>query len=288
MTELRMRMDPSTGLGRANDMLVRGMAERTREAYLAAVARLARHYRRSPDRLSPQEVQAYLVHMLREEKLAWSTCNIAVQAFRFLNHATLGRPEPTFTIPAPKQPKTLPEILSPEEVRRVIESTATSGSSPTEGAQPSSRGVERSSRRCHRRRPQDPSRSAELTTKPVATLLFRLTGVDIGQCPVCHAGRLRVVAVFRPGQIPVPRRARGRPQPWTPHEAPFCGPPVHRAHAPLRAAGRGRVSPRVSAGPPKARTASPGPRSTPGSRWCPCRLWPQGPSLRPRVRIQSP
>ena len=107
-----------------SDMLVRGMAERTREAYLAAVARLARHYRRSPDQLSPQEVQAYLVHILREEKLAWSTCNIAVQAFHFFYHATLGHPEPTFTIPDPKQPKKLPEILSPAEVRRLLESTS--------------------------------------------------------------------------------------------------------------------------------------------------------------------
>ena len=117
MTALRMRMD--------NDMLVRGMAERTRETYLAAVARLARHYRRSPDQLSPQEVQAYLVHMLREEQLAWSTCNIAVHAFRFLYHTTLGRPAPAFTIPGPKQPKKLPVILSSEEVRRVIEGTVT-------------------------------------------------------------------------------------------------------------------------------------------------------------------
>jgi len=117
MTTLRMRMD--------NDMLVRGMAERTRETYLAAVTRLARHYRRAPDQLSPEEIQAYLVHMLREEKLAWSTCNIAVQAFRFFYHTTLGRPEPTFTIPGPKQPKTLPEILSPAEVRRLLESTST-------------------------------------------------------------------------------------------------------------------------------------------------------------------
>ena len=115
MTELRQRMD--------NDLLVRGMAERTRETYLAAVARLARHYRRPPDQLSPQEVQAYLVHMLREEQLAWSTCSIAVHAFRFLYHTTLGRPEATFTIPGAKQPKRLPEILSPAEVRRVLEST---------------------------------------------------------------------------------------------------------------------------------------------------------------------
>jgi len=72
----------------------------------------------------PQEVQAYLVHMLRDEKLAWSTCGVAVHAFRFLYHTTLQRPAATFTVPGPKQPQKLPEILSPEEVRRVIESTA--------------------------------------------------------------------------------------------------------------------------------------------------------------------
>jgi len=39
----------------------------------------------------------------------------------------------------------------------------------------------------------------------VAALMHRLTGVDLTQCPVCRAGRLRVVAVFRPGHLPVPR-----------------------------------------------------------------------------------
>jgi site-specific recombinase XerD len=106
-----------------NDMLVRGMADRTREAYLAAVTRLARHYRRSPDQLSPQAIQAYVVHMLREEHLAWSTCSIAVPAFRFLSHTTLGRAGPAFTIPAPKPPQRRPEILSPVEVRRLLEAT---------------------------------------------------------------------------------------------------------------------------------------------------------------------
>ena len=45
---------------------------------------------------------------------------------------------------------------------------------------------------------------APAAPEPVAALLLRLTGVDIAQCPVCHAGRLRFVAVFRPGQIPAP------------------------------------------------------------------------------------
>ncbi len=40
--------------------------------------------------------------------------------------------------------------------------------------------------------------------EPVAPLMLRLTGVDITRCPVCHAGRLRLLAVLRPGQIPAP------------------------------------------------------------------------------------
>ena len=117
MSDLRIQVD--------NAMLGRGMAERTRETYLAAVARLARHYHRPQEQLSPAQVQAYVVHMLQEEHLAWSTCNIAVQVFRFLYHTTLGHPEPAFTIPGPKHRQILPEILSPAEVRRVIESAST-------------------------------------------------------------------------------------------------------------------------------------------------------------------
>ena len=45
---------------------------------------------------------------------------------------------------------------------------------------------------------------APAAPEPVATLMLRATGVDITQCPVCRTGRLSVVAVFRPGQLPAP------------------------------------------------------------------------------------
>jgi site-specific recombinase XerD len=115
MSELRTRMD--------NDMLLRGMSERTRESYIAAVARMARFYRRSPEQVSEQEVQAYLLHMIREEKLSWSTCNIAANGLRFLYHTTLGRDRAQFHIPAAKQPSRLPEILSREEIVRIFDAT---------------------------------------------------------------------------------------------------------------------------------------------------------------------
>lgn len=113
MGELRTKMD--------NDMILRGRADRTRESYLGAVARLAKFYRRCPDQISYGEVQSYLLYLIKERKLSYSTCNIAVQAFRFLYHTTLGRDRVEFNLPHIHQPQRLPEIFSREEIARLLE-----------------------------------------------------------------------------------------------------------------------------------------------------------------------
>ena len=113
MGELRTRMD--------NDMILRGRADRTRQAYLGAVARLAKYYRRCPDRISHDEVQAYVLYLIKERKVSFSTCNIAVQAFRFLYHTTLRRERAEFDLPLLKRPQRLPEIFSREEIARLLE-----------------------------------------------------------------------------------------------------------------------------------------------------------------------
>jgi site-specific recombinase XerD len=102
-------------------MTVRGLAPRTHESYLAAVRRLAAHYRRPPDQLSVEEVQAHLEHLVADRKLSYSTCSIAANAFRFFYHVTLGRDRVEFEVPRPKMPQRLPEILSREEVSRLLE-----------------------------------------------------------------------------------------------------------------------------------------------------------------------
>src|SRR5437588_9922292 len=112
MSELRDRM--------IRDMTVRGFAPRTHKAYIAAVVRLAKHYRRSPNEITNDEVQTYLAHLIQERKLSWSTCSQAANAFRFLYHVTLGHPRTEFHVPLPKQPQKLPEILSREEVWRLL------------------------------------------------------------------------------------------------------------------------------------------------------------------------
>jgi len=115
MGELRERMQ--------HDLVVRGMSPRTQEAYLAAVKGLAQHYRQRPDTLSLQQVEAYLRYLLEQRHLAPNSVRVAVFGLRFFYTVTLKRS--AVALPLPKGGKKLPEVLSREEVARLLASTTT-------------------------------------------------------------------------------------------------------------------------------------------------------------------
>jgi integrase/recombinase XerD len=112
MTPLRQRM--------LDALQLRGLADRTQQAYIGAVAQLARHYARRPDKLSAEEVRRYLLHLLRERKLARSSVNQHGCAFRFFYGTVLGLDGAAFEIPLAAAPQRLPEILSREELARLF------------------------------------------------------------------------------------------------------------------------------------------------------------------------
>ena len=116
MTQLRDQM--------IQDMVLRGLAPSTQRAYLEAVTKFARHYNRSPDRISNDELKAYLLYLHLEEKRATSTCNVASAALRFLYHRTLGQPHTHFDVPMARRPSKLPFVLSRDEVARLVACTS--------------------------------------------------------------------------------------------------------------------------------------------------------------------
>jgi len=115
MKTLREQMDDA--------MVLRGFAARTRESYLAAVSALAKYYHRSPDLLATEEVEAYHLHLIVERKLAYSSVNLSASACRFLFDKVLRRPMFRSDIPMAKVPKTLPRILSRDEVTGLLAAT---------------------------------------------------------------------------------------------------------------------------------------------------------------------
>ena len=115
MTKLREQM--------MNEMVLRGLAPNTQRAYLQAVSQLARYYDRSPDVISKREVKAYLLYLHQGARRSTSTCNVAAAAMRFLYHQTLGRSAAGFDIPFARRPKKLPQVLSRQEVARLLSGT---------------------------------------------------------------------------------------------------------------------------------------------------------------------
>ena len=105
------------------DMVLRGLAYRTRQAYIESVAKLAKFYGKSPDQISEPECQRYLLHLLEERKLAHSSCNVVASALQFFYRVTLKRRETEFCLPRPKVPQRLPHLLSREEVASLFEHT---------------------------------------------------------------------------------------------------------------------------------------------------------------------
>jgi integrase len=98
----------------------RGVSERTAHHYLRAVAGLARHYGRAPDTLTIEDVEAYLVHLRHGQHLAWESLGPVVSGLRFFYYVTLGRPRAHFAIPAPPPSRKQPDVLSRQEVVRLL------------------------------------------------------------------------------------------------------------------------------------------------------------------------
>lgn len=112
MSELRQQMSAA--------MTLRGFALRTHDTYLAHVTTLAKYYKKSPEQISSAELQAWLLHLIQEKHLAYASVNQASCALRFLYCVVLKHPEMRLDIPMAKVPKRLPQVLSRDEVSRLL------------------------------------------------------------------------------------------------------------------------------------------------------------------------
>ena len=88
MTSLRSRM--------IEDKQIRNLAVDTQQAYVQQVSLFARYFNKSPERLGPEQIRTYQLHLTNEKKLSTSC---------FVYKVTLKRPW-SFDelIPVPKKP----------------------------------------------------------------------------------------------------------------------------------------------------------------------------------------
>ena len=112
ISELRRRM--------LEDMAVRKFSEKTRQDYIRHIAAFAKFLGRSPGTATAEDVRRFQVH-LTESGARPPKLNSATSALRFFFGTTLDRPELARHLARVHYPRPLPRVLSPEEVRRLLE-----------------------------------------------------------------------------------------------------------------------------------------------------------------------
>ncbi len=116
MTHLRNKM--------LEELQRRNYSESTIRAYVRVVRELAAYFHQPPDRLGPDHLRQFQAHLFRERKLNARTVVQYSAALRFFFVKTLKRHYLLESIPLPKEPRTLPNVLSQGEVTTLIESAS--------------------------------------------------------------------------------------------------------------------------------------------------------------------
>ncbi len=112
MTPLRQRL--------IEDLQLRNRSPKTIEVYVYHVRELARYFKQSPAQLDGDQVHRYLLHLLHDKQVSWSSYNQAVAALRFFYRVSYPSAIVVSRLPYGKRPKRLPVVRSPQQVARFL------------------------------------------------------------------------------------------------------------------------------------------------------------------------
>jgi site-specific recombinase XerD len=112
MSPLRRRM--------VEDMQIRGLEATTQTSYLRAIEAFSSFLGRSPDSATPAELRAWQLHMARTQ-VSIPVYNHRITVLRFFFSVTCGRDEMTRPLRFRRAPRKLPEVLSQDEVARLLD-----------------------------------------------------------------------------------------------------------------------------------------------------------------------
>lgn len=100
---------------------LQGMARTTIESYSFALRRISAYFDRCPDDLTPDELARYFIHLI--DTKSWSLIRVDRNGIRCYYKHVLGQALPWMKLLRPPVVKTLPDILTREEIARIIRRT---------------------------------------------------------------------------------------------------------------------------------------------------------------------
>ena len=102
-----------------DDIRLRKLDAKTQSTYIRAVRRLAMFLGRSPDTVSGEDLRGFQLHLV-DTGISPVTINATITGLKFFCEATLRRPELMADMHPVREPRTLPVVLSRDEVARLL------------------------------------------------------------------------------------------------------------------------------------------------------------------------
>jgi site-specific recombinase XerD len=102
------------------DMMLRKLGTATQLGYIRAVEKFTRFLRRSPDTATAEDLRQFQLHLV-EAGISSITINATLTGLKFFFEQTLDKPALLKKIKRVYEPRKIPEVLSAEEVTRVLE-----------------------------------------------------------------------------------------------------------------------------------------------------------------------
>ena len=102
------------------DMQLHGLSEKTQQAYVGTVKKLASYYNLSPEKLTQKDVRDFFLYLVKDLKLARSTLTMYLCGIKFLYEKTLKQDWKILNLVKPKKREKLPVILTLEEIKHIL------------------------------------------------------------------------------------------------------------------------------------------------------------------------
>ena len=104
-----------------NALIRQGKAKSTIDCYARALRRITEYFDQCPDRLTLDQLKDYFLALVKSH--SWSTVKVDRNGLQFFYDQVLGKPWQWVDIVKPPQTRVLPDILTLNEIERVINTT---------------------------------------------------------------------------------------------------------------------------------------------------------------------
>lgn len=105
----------------SEDLQLAGMSQRTVYGYLRAVRQLADYCQRRPNKITEAQLRRYFLHLKNDKRFAYGSIRVAFSGIKFFYSRTCKRDWKTLRTMKLQQAKTLPEVLTSQQVHAIIE-----------------------------------------------------------------------------------------------------------------------------------------------------------------------